>query len=605
MYGYTVEKSQLRGYNCNTLYTIGGIKMDRITQSMLEAFQNDFSLSFNDSALLFEYFSNYCVVNNVYGINDFDLDEITTGKSTQGIDGIAIIINQKIINNTEDIDLLISLNQTISVKFVLIQTKTSVSFDNTEISNLFTFARIYFSDDTSIFCTPEMQKFIELKDYIFSKGNKLKKNPEVLLYYVTLGSWCNDPNLNASVSVGKENLKSTNLFSDIDFIPCGSVEIQSLYRKTKAKLAATFRFEKRITMYSINDEEVGYCGVLPFKEYKKLILEDAGAIKPVFEDNIRDYLGPNQDVNESICQTILSGDVNAFSMLNNGVTIVASSISIPGDIATIEDYQIVNGCQTSNILIDNMDAAENIDELIIPIRIIATKDENLKNEITKATNSQTAIKKEQLEALSTFQKNLEEFYKTFTTQEFLVYERRTGQYRNSDIPKNRIISISTQIKTIAAMFLDEPSAVSGQYGAVVKRFGNKIFKSSDKPIIYYTSALALYKIENLFKTNKIDKKYRRSRYHAMMLFRIVVSKEEKPRFNQRKMELYCQNILDVLNNDYKCEKIFEGIVDFIISKGQDIDIENRKCFERKETTEYLLSQKGSLIEYLKTDNIIS
>lgn len=605
MYGYTVEKSQLKGYNCNTLYTIGGIEMDRITQSMLDAFQNDFSLSFNDSALLFEYFSNYCVVNNIYGTNDFDLDEITTGKSTQGIDGIAIIINQKIINNTEDIDLLISLNQTISVKFVLIQTKTSASFDNTEISNLFTFARIYFNDDTSIFCTPEMQKFIELKDYIFSKGNKLKKNPEVLLYYVTLGSWCNDFNLNASVSVGKENLKSTNLFSDVKFIPCGSAEIQSLYRKTKAKLAATFRFEKRITMYSINDEEVGYCGVLPFKEYKKLILEDTGAIKPVFEDNIRDYLGPNQDVNESICQTILSGDVNAFSMLNNGVTIVASSISIPGDIATIEDYQIVNGCQTSNILIDNMDVAENIDELIIPVRIIATKDENLKNEITKATNSQTAIKKEQLEALSTFQKNLEEFYKTFTTQEALVYERRTGQYRNSDIPKIRIISISTQIKTIAAMFLDEPSAVSGQYGAVVKRFGNKIFKSSDKPIVYYTSALALYKIENLFKTNKIDKKYRRSRYHAMMLFRIVVSKEEKPRFNQRKMELYCQNILDMLNNEYKCEKIFKGIVDFIISKGQDIDIENRKCFERKETTEFLLSQKGCLIENLKTDNIIS
>ena len=48
--------------------------------------------------------------------------------------------------------------------------------------------------------------------------NKLKKNPEVLLYYVTLGSWCNDPNLNAYVSVGKENLKSTNLFSDIKFI---------------------------------------------------------------------------------------------------------------------------------------------------------------------------------------------------------------------------------------------------------------------------------------------------------------------------------------------------------------------------------------------------
>ena len=98
-----------------------------------------------------------------------------------------------------------------------------------------------------------MQKFIELKDYIFSKGNKLKKNPELLLYYVTLGTWCEDSNLNASISVGKEKLKNTNLFSAIEFVPCGSVEIQSLYRKTKA----------------------------------------------VFEDNIRDYLGPNQDVNES------------------------------------------------------------------------------------------------------------------------------------------------------------------------------------------------------------------------------------------------------------------------------------------------------------------
>ena len=80
-------------------------------------------------------------------------------------------------------------------------------------------------------------------------------------------------------------------------------------------------------------------------------------------------------------------------MLNNGITVVTSSIIISGDIATIEDYQIVNGCQTSNVLIENMDSVEGIDELIIPIRIIATKDENLKNDITRATNSQTAIKK--------------------------------------------------------------------------------------------------------------------------------------------------------------------------------------------------------------------
>lgn len=568
---YSIDYTKTKGRSViytrsHKKYSIGGKNMDRITQSMIDSFKSNQSLNIDDDSELFEYFVNYCVVNNVYGSNDFDLEEITTGKATQGIDGIAIIVNQKFVNTIEDIDTLIEYNKSISVKFVLIQAKTSSSFDNTEIGNLLTYSKLFFSDDTSMFRTAEMQHFIELKEYIFSKGDKLKKNPELFLYYVTLGTWTDDENLRATISVGKESLRGTNLFSNISFEPCGSEKIQDLYRKTKEKLKATFKFEKRITMYSINDDEVGYSGVLPFKEFKKLIIDENGATKAVFEDNIRDYLGPNPDVNKNITETIKTGNVNAFSMLNNGITVVTSSIIISGDIATIEDYQIVNGCQTSNVLIENMDSVEGIDELIIPIRIIATKDENLKNDITRATNSQTAIKKDQLEALSTFQKKLEEYYKTYRDEDALVYERRTGQYRDSNIPKNRIVTIAMQIKTVAAMFLDEPSGVSGQYGTVAKRVGNKIFKTADKEIIYYVSSLALYKIENLFRTHKIDKKYRRARYHAMMLFRMLVSTEEMPRFNARKMENYCKNILEVLENNAECERIFCGIVAYIASK---------------------------------------
>lgn len=589
---YSIDYTKTKGRSViytrsHKKYSIGGKNMDRITQSMIDSFKSNQSLNIDDDSELFEYFVNYCVVNNVYGSNDFDLEEITTGKATQGIDGIAIIVNQKFVNTIEDIDTLIEYNKSISVKFVLIQAKTSSSFDNTEIGNLLTYSKLFFSDDTSMFRTAEMQHFIELKEYIFSKGDKLKKNPELFLYYVTLGTWTDDENLRATISVGKESLRGTNLFSNISFEPCGPEKIQDLYRKTKEKLKATFKFEKRITMYSINDDEVGYSGVLPFKEFKKLIIDENGATKAVFEDNIRDYLGPNPDVNKNITETIKTGNVNAFSMLNNGITVVTSSIIISGDIATIEDYQIVNGCQTSNVLIENMDSVEGIDELIIPIRIIATKDENLKNDITRATNSQTAIKKDQLEALSTFQKKLEEYYKTYRDEDALVYERRTGQYRDSNIPKNRIVTIAMQIKTVAAMFLDEPSGVSGQYGTVAKRVGNKIFKTADKEIIYYVSSLALYKIENLFRTHKIDKKYRRARYHAMMLFRMLVSTEEMPRFNARKMENYCKNILEVLENNAECERIFCGIVAYIASKDGELDIMDRKCFERKETTEYL------------------
>ena len=569
--------------------------MNRITKSMVDEFQENENRTFRDETAAFEQFSNYCVMNQIYGSNDFELEDIETGDSTQGMDGLAIIVNQRLVQTTDDIDTMIRYNQNISVKFIIVQTKISPSFNNMEISNLFTFSSIFFSDDTSIFATEEMQKFIELKNYIFDRGNKLKKNPEVLLFYVTLGSWDpEDRNLGSAVEVGKNSLLSTQLFSNVQFFPIGVNEIQDYYRKTKSKLTATFKFEKRVTMYSINEDEVGYTGVLPFREFKKILLEDSGSVKPVFEDNIRDYLGPNEDVNKSIKRTLETGNTNAFSMLNNGITIVASHINIPGDLATIDDYQIVNGCQTCNTLLENMDAVANIDELIIPVRIIATKDESLKNEITCATNSQTAIKKEQLEALSTFQKNLEEYYMTYNSPDALVYERRKGQHRGSSVPKNRIVTIPMQIKTVAAMFLNEPSAVSGQYGTVAKRVGSKIFKEKDKHIIYYVSALALYKIENLFRSGKLDKRYRRSRYHAMMLFRMIVCEEEMPRFNGKKMDAYCEKILDVLQNDSKCECLFKGIVDFIISYGNDIEIDNRKCFERKETTDFFLERIDEL-----------
>ena len=91
---------------------------------------------------------------------------------------------------------------------------------------MLSFSKMFFSDDNSAFKTPQMQKFIELKEYIFSKGDKLKKNPELVMYYVTLGTWDNkDKNLKSIIKAGEKELKNTNLFSNTKFIPCGSDEI--------------------------------------------------------------------------------------------------------------------------------------------------------------------------------------------------------------------------------------------------------------------------------------------------------------------------------------------------------------------------------------------
>ena len=99
-----------------------------------------------DTSKLFEFFSNYCVVSKENGSDDFDIEDLTTGEATQGIDGLAIIVNGKLVNTSEEIHRLILSNKILNVKFILIQSKTSEEFDNQEIGNFLTFTTVFLKE---------------------------------------------------------------------------------------------------------------------------------------------------------------------------------------------------------------------------------------------------------------------------------------------------------------------------------------------------------------------------------------------------------------------------------------------------------------------------
>lgn len=577
--------------------------MDRITKSFLEEFCKINELANIKESKQYEYFSNYCAITKEYGNSSFDLDDMTTGEATQGIDGIGIIVNNKLVNEVEEIKDLIEINKVLNVKFVLIQSKTSSSFSNPDILNFFAWTESFFLGEKEAFSSEEMKKFLELKEFIYDTENckyMSKANPILEMYYTTTGNWVNDKNLQIIVENNKNKLKSCNLFSKIDFTPVGASEIQDLYRKTKEKSFATFNFGKRVTIPTDGKIKEGYYGIISFEEYRKIIIDDKDNMKNVFEDNIRDFLGEDNDVNESMNETL--NDVNSimkFGLLNNGITIVTEDISVTGDCVSVTNYQIVNGCQTSHILYQNRELPE-INKVYIPIRIIATDDDEIKNEITTATNNQTAIKKEQLAALSDYQRNLEQYYNTYPDNGFkLYYERRTNQYNQMPVPKNKIVSISTQIKAFSSMFLDMLHAVTGFYGTVVRKSEGEIFKRTDKFIMYYASALTLYKLEYYFKNGTLDSKYRRAKNHILMLFKLVVFNNEIPNFNSAEMERKCQKMIDYLvNND---TRIFNDIIDMIKNNPEKLDILDRKLFERKETTDQLVALIGPIIEMYNSE----
>ncbi|MEO5775288.1 MAG: hypothetical protein ABIQ27_00190 [Flavobacterium sp.] len=124
------------------------------------------------------------------------------------------------------------------------------------------------------------------------------------------------------------------------------------------------------------------------------------------------------------------------------------------------------------------------------------------------------------------------------------------------------------------MFLDEPHNVTSFFGLIVRKLNEKkaqIFSEDHTYSPYYTSAYAYYKLETHFRKNNLDKSYKKVRFHILMLFRIISNSEQMPPFNSKKMDKYCDVLLDILNDDAKSLKVFKKCIDVIDKAEFDIN----------------------------------
>lgn len=575
--------------------------MDTITRGFINDFIERKGYSNIPASTQFEFFCNFCVINKEFDSISFDEKLTSTGNSTQGIDGIGVIVNNKLCFSVSEIKQIMELNRMLTVTFVFIQSKSSNSFNNQQIENFCRWTKNFFSEESNLFTTDEMKNFVEMREYIYANTKFMKeRSPVCKLYFCCTGKWENDPNLSSVIDSNRKEIEDLELFERVIIAPTDAKTLQSLYRKTKEPVEATIKFERKVNIPTIKEIEVAYSGLLPFSEFKKIIIDETGKMKSVFDDNIRDYLEQdNNPVNKDISKTIQNGDLEQFCILNNGVTIVAENITGPGETITLSNYQIVNGCQTSNVLYENR-MIEGIDLMHIPVKIIVTNNQNIRSQITRATNNQTAVNAVELEALTDFQRNLEDYYNSLNNDELkLYYERRTNQYKSQDeVALQKIVNRESQIKSMASMFLNNPHNVAGNYGRLIDKLGIDIFNTDHDYFPYYISSLTYFKLENLLNENKLLSKSKRFRYQILMVFRFIITKAVTPNLKDRgRMTKNCNQILEILKDANLTLQYFLEAAEFIESEGLGIDFSDRKSVERKDTTELIIEK---LVEkYLK------
>ncbi|MCI2263815.1 AIPR family protein [Xanthomonas indica] len=154
----------------------------------------------------------------------------------------------------------------------------------------------------------------------------------------------------------------------------------------------------------------------------------------LFAGNVRLYLGSRKGgINEQIIKTAENSPGN-FWALNNGITIVADSVSlnqktsksaaIKGTSLTLRRFSIVNGCQTTSSLVR---ANANQSAKVLARVIAARKD--LKNEIVRYNNSQNSVKIWTVRAVDDIQERLR---KEFAKSNISYAPKQSGSRRKKD-----------------------------------------------------------------------------------------------------------------------------------------------------------------------------
>jgi AIPR protein len=535
--------------------------MDLVTQNLLTSFTKDESLSADlTESVLFEHFVNFVAISNEYG-DDFDVEAIHTGGGGDlGIDGIAILVNGTLVLAKDEVDDLAKINKYLEVDFIFCQAKSGGDFGGSEISNFFFGVKEFFSIKPTLPRNIAISQQESLVRHIYSNSVLFKRgNPTIRMYYATTGKWCDDTHLVNRIEHEKGILLEQEIFQEVYFNPVGARELQRLYTSAKNRLSKSIEFKNKITLPTLPGIQESYLGYLPAPEFIKLITDASGNIvRGLFYDNVRDFQGSNP-VNHEMDETLKSPAQQFFVLMNNGVTIVADSISKTGDNFTIEDYQIVNGCQTSHVLYNNLKTLNS--DVNIPVKLIVSQDGEVKNRIIKATNRQTPVKTEELTALTDFQKALEDYYTAITGDCRLFYERRSQQYRaTAGIEKIRIVSVSSQIRSFSSVFLGLPHQASRYYGTLLSSIESKIFVPDHPAVAYYASALALYRFEALLRRKQISDKYRPFKYHLIAIVRIQIGGSSMPAMASNKFAKYCERIVDVLKDEKKYVASFQSAI---------------------------------------------
>ncbi|KRG33456.1 MULTISPECIES: AIPR family protein [unclassified Psychrobacter] len=231
----------------------------------------------------------------------------------------------------------------------------------------------------------------------------------------------------------------------------------------------------------------------------------------LFEQNFR-YFVRNKKIDDQI-NSSLKKKRDKFWFLNNGIIIGCKDFHLDGDNIKLEDFSIINGCQTTTILGSYKGSNEDLD---FPISCKIVKPDHggedyfnvFISEIAEASNSQKPISDRDLKSNYPEQRNLQQDLKAYEPKIYLEIKRGEGILRKKNIQSWQKIKNDALGQLILSVLLQRPGTARSNKKKIFSDRGtyNSIFKRNhDKDTLVDLLQLANY-YDDFVKLSNLSEK---------------------------------------------------------------------------------------------------
>ncbi len=550
--------------------------MHQLLKAHLEAFSEENSLQSKPVPKQFEHFVAFCALSKSY-VGRTTFDNIVTDETEAGIDSVAFVIDEELITTPEEAtELFKSHRRNREVEITFTQAKSGDSFDRGDILKFGDAVVDFFREKKQLPLGYVLQNAYDIFSVVLKNVNKVAGGkPTCNLFYATAGKWTDATELRGTLNSIEYSLHQSGLFSKVKADPLDRDALLTLWSRSRQSVEAKVSVSQYFPFPQIEGVNEAYLALIPAREFvEKVIRDEQGNIRTnVFQENIRAFLGDDNPVNKGIVETLTQPDKSKdrFCILNNGVTIVAGDIRVQAGFMHLQDYQIVNGCQTSHILSRHVDVLG--DNVFITARLIEAEKQEVVSQIVRATNSQSKVDTTQFVSLRPIVRRIEEYLESIdpTSDKAKVYlARREKQYTGMGIAETRILDTRTLARAYASMFLDHPHLAARYPTQIFKELSGQVYQEEHQEVAYYTSALGFYRLNLLFFGGILPANLMKCKWHILMGFKYLASREKIPSPSSKKMEAYCAKIQGkLLNQKGSGVELFKQICELLVQLGVD------------------------------------